>query len=87
MQRSYSRFNDEAYSGKFRKDGKLLIAGDKAGYVKVFDVKTKAVLRNLKQHTNAVRCAIWSSNALHFLTASDDSSVKRWDLPSQEVIW
>jgi len=41
LQRSYSRFSSDAYSGKFRRDGKLLVAGDGAGYVKVFDVKTK----------------------------------------------
>ena len=33
IQRSFSRFNDEAYSGRFRKDGKLVVAGDKAGLV------------------------------------------------------
>ena len=53
--KSFTRFTDEAYSGKFRFDGKLLLAGDKAGYVKVFDVGTKAVLRQLKKHSSAVR--------------------------------
>ena len=60
VQRSYSRFTDDCFSGRFRKDGKLLVAGDKEGYVKVFDVKTKALLRQLKRHTAAVRATTWA---------------------------
>lgn len=87
IQRSYSRFDDEAYSGRFRKDGTLIVAGDKSGYVRVFDVKTKAVLRYMKRHTAAVRATIWGTNALQFLTGSDDCHVKLWDLPGEDVIW
>ena len=87
IQRTFSRFNDEAYSGKFRKDGKLVIAGEKGGYVKVFDVKTKAVLRALKSHTNAVRSVDWLPNGLEFISGSDDGTVKLWDLASQEVLF
>ncbi len=87
IQRTFARFNDEAYSGKFRKDGKLVVAGDKAGYVKVFDVKTKAVLRTLKSHENAVRSTDWLPNGLHFISGSDDSTVKLWDLATQEVLY
>jgi len=87
IQRSYSRFDDEAYSGRFRKDGTLLIAGDKSGYVRVFDVKTKAVLRYMKRHSAAVRAAVWGTNALQFITGSDDYHVKLWDLPGEDVLW
>ena len=87
IQRTFSRFNDEAYSGKFRKDGKLVVAGDKAGYVKVFDVKTKAVLRTLKSHENAVRSTEWLQNGLQFISGSDDSTIKLWDLATQEVLY
>jgi len=87
VQRSFSRFTDDAFSGKFRKDGKLLCAGDKAGYVKVFDVTTKAVLRQFKQHTAAVRSTTWTSDGLCVLSGSDDKSVKRWDLATGDVAW
>ena len=87
VQRSFSRFTDDAYSGHFRKDGKLIVAGDKNGNVKVFDVKSKAMLRQLKSHTSAVKATIWSSDGLFMLSGSDDKKVKRWDLGTQEVIW
>ena len=40
-------------------------------YVKVFDIKTKAVLRNSKGHGDAVRSTQWSMTGLHYLSASD----------------
>ena len=87
VQRAYSRFTDDAYSGRFRKDGKLIVAGSKDGYVKVFDMKTKAVLRQLKKHTAPVRTTVWSSDGLHIISGSDDRKVKLWDLATEDVIW
>ena len=87
VQRAYSRFTDDAYSGRFRKDGKLIVAGSKDGYVKVFDMKTKAVLRQLKKHTAPVRSTVWSSDGLHIISGSDDRKVKLWDLATEDVIW
>jgi len=85
--KSFTRFTDEAFSGKFRHDGKLLLAGDKAGYLKVFDVATKAVLRQLRKHSSAVRTTSWTCDGLHMLTGSDDRTVKRWDIGTQDVVW
>ena len=36
VQRSYTRFTDNAYSGRLRRDGKLFVAGEKTGHVKIF---------------------------------------------------
>jgi len=87
IQRSFSRFSDDAYSGKFRKDGKLIVAGDKMGTVKIFDVQSKAMLRQMKRHSGAVRSTCWNSDGLYFLSASDDKTVKKWDLGTGEVVW
>lgn len=87
VQRAYSRFDDDAFSGRFRKDGKLLVAGDKSGFVKVFDVSSKSILRQMKRHTAAVRSTAWTSDGLHLISGSDDSSVNVWDLASGEITW
>lgn len=47
----FSRFLDIAYSGNFRPDGKLLVAGDEKGNVKLFDVETKTMLRQAQPHS------------------------------------
>ncbi len=55
IQRSFTRFQDDAYSAKFRRDGKLFVTGDKSGKIKVVDVHTKSILREISSHTSAVR--------------------------------
>ena len=50
--KSFSRFLDIAYSGNFRRDGKLLTAGDEKGTVKLFDVETKTMLRQAQPHSS-----------------------------------
>lgn len=87
IQRSYSRFQDDAFSGKYRKDGKLIVAGDKSGYVKVFDVQSKSMLRQMKQHQAAVRTTTWTADGLHVISGSDDKKILVSDLATEEIVW
>ncbi len=48
--KTISRFREAAYSGCFRDDGKLLAAGTEDGVVKVFDVSSRAILRQCRGH-------------------------------------
>lgn len=85
--RSYSRFQDDVYCGKFRQDGKLLLTSDKEGYVKVVDVQTKSILRQMKKHQSASRSCQWMSDHLHFISGGDDARLIYWDLALQQVLW
>jgi U3 small nucleolar RNA-associated protein 15 len=87
VQRAFSRFSDDAFSGRIRKDGKLIAAGDKSGVVQAFDSTTKTVLRSFKKHTGAVRGVCWSSDGVNIISGSDDSTVKRWDLGTGQLVW
>lgn len=87
IQKSFSRFTDDAFCGKFRKDGKLIVAGEKTGTVKIFDVQTKAMLRQIRRHSAAVRTTCWNSDGLFFLSGSDDKTVKKWDVATGEIVW
>lgn len=87
IQRSYSRFSNDAFSGKFRHDGKLIVAGEKTGVVKVFEVQNKSLLRQMKHHTSAVRSVAWTIDGINILSASDDKKVFRWDLATEELLW
>lgn len=86
VQRTFSRFRDVAYSGTFRPDGKLLVAGGESGIVQVFDAGSRAVLRQLKGHTRAVHFTRYGRDNLHVLSASDDRSVRWWDVPTQAEV-
>lgn len=82
--RTFSRFKDVARSGSFRADGKLLVAGDDSGLVQVFDASSRSVLRQLKGHELAVHVAHFSPNPTQILTASDDRTVRLWDMPEEK---
>jgi U3 small nucleolar RNA-associated protein 15 len=81
-----SRFKDVVYSGSFRNDGKLLVAGGEEGVVRLCDVSTKFVLRNFKGHEKAVHVTKFSPNNMHVMSASDDRTVRCWDMTTSEEL-
>ncbi|KAJ9528735.1 hypothetical protein QJQ45_020637 [Haematococcus lacustris] len=84
--RTFGRFKDTAYSGSFRSDGKLLVAGGQDGVVKVFDSGSRAMLRQLKAHKRPTHVARWSPDKLHVLSGSDDVTVRWWDVTAGEQV-
>ncbi len=48
VRRTISRFSEVAYSGTWRKDGKLVVAGSDDHHVRVFDANSRVVLRTMK---------------------------------------
>lgn len=80
--KSFTRFRDTAYSGRFRSDGQLLVAGCEDKVVRLFDVSGKAALRTFKGHTKAVHVTDFTSSRYHILTASDDYTCRLWDIPN-----
>jgi len=84
--RTFSRFKDTAYSGVFRADGRLLAAGGEDGVVQVFDAGSRAVLRQFKGHKRPTHVARWSPDKLHVLSASDDVTIRWWDVTSGEQV-
>lgn len=49
--KTFTRFKDTAYSGRFRSDGQLLVAGCEDAVVRLFDVSGRVALRTFKGHT------------------------------------
>ncbi|XP_072437758.1 U3 small nucleolar RNA-associated protein 15 homolog isoform X2 [Chiloscyllium punctatum] len=80
--KTFSRFNDTAYCGTYRNDGRLLAAGSEDGIVRLFDVAGRAALRQYSGHTKAVQVTAFTSDKYHLMSGSDDYSVRLWDIPS-----
>ena len=84
--KTISRFKDIAYSGSFRQDGKLIVAGDATGLVQMFDGGSRAILRSFKAHNLPTQVTQFSTNKSNILSASDDKTVRIWDIPSGESV-
>lgn len=84
--KNLSRFEGNSYGGTFRKDGRLLVAGDEKGTVRLFDTSTKNVLRVFTGHKAAVHRNVFTADNAHIASFSDDRTVKLWDIPTQKAV-
>ncbi|CAH0053141.1 unnamed protein product [Clonostachys solani] len=83
--KSITRFGDVARSGEIRRDGRVLVAGDDTGKIQVFDVNSRAILKTWTTHKQPTWVTKFSPTDLTtLLSASDDRTVRLWDLPSNE---
>ncbi|KAH7326066.1 WD40-repeat-containing domain protein [Stachybotrys elegans] len=85
--KTITRFGDVARSGDIRRDGRVLVAGDDTGKMQVFDMGSRAILKTWDTHKQPVWTTKFSPTDLtSLLSASDDKTVRLWDLPSGEPV-
>jgi U3 small nucleolar RNA-associated protein 15 len=85
--KTISRFGDNARSGEIRRDGRVLVAGEDSGRIQVFDVSSRSILRTWLDHKQPVWTTKFSPTELTtLLSASDDKTVRLWDLPSNDPV-
>ena len=82
--KSINRFGDTAHGAEIRRDGRVMVAGDETGTIQVFDVNTRAIFKTWKEHKQPVWTTKFSpSDPTTLMSASDDRTVRLWDLPSE----
>ncbi|KAK4692632.1 U3 small nucleolar RNA-associated protein 15, partial [Lecanoromycetidae sp. Uapishka_2] len=85
--KTISRFDDIAHGAEIRRDGRVMVAGDETGAIQVFDISSRAILKTWKEHKQPVWATKFSPiEPTTLMSASDDRTVKLWDLPSQESV-
>ena len=83
--KTISRFDDIAHGGELRRDGRIMVAGDESGAIQVFDISSRAILKTWKEHKQPVWATKFSpTEPTTLMSASDDRTIRLWDLPSQE---
>ncbi|PWY90924.1 small nucleolar ribonucleo protein complex subunit Utp15 [Aspergillus heteromorphus CBS 117.55] len=82
--RTITRFDDTVRGTDIRPDGRVIAVGDDTGTVQVFDVSSRAILKTWREHQQPVWVTKFSpSDPTSVLTASDDRTVRLWDLPTE----
>ncbi|KJE94791.1 U3 small nucleolar RNA-associated protein 15 [Capsaspora owczarzaki ATCC 30864] len=86
VKKTLSRFKDVAYCGTFRRDGKLLVAGDESGLVQLLDPNSRSVLRTFAGHQRAVHVTRFATDDNQIMSAGDDAVVRCWDIPAERQV-
>lgn len=86
--KTFRHFRQNAYSGSFRADGRLLVAGGDEPLVQLFDVTPMKLelKRKFKGHTAAVHLARFASNGIQMFSGSDDKTVRLWDAATESEL-
>lgn len=79
-------FQLNAFGATFRGDNKLIAAGSDEGTVRLFDIKTKALLRQFVGHTRPTRRITFVDSGKQIVSFSDDTTVALWDIPQQAKV-
>ncbi|ANZ77201.1 BA75_04210T0 [Komagataella pastoris] len=84
--KTFSRFKDTVYSGEFRHDGKLLVAGDASGLVQIFHADNpRSLLVSFKPSSYPTHVTKFHpNNNSNLLTASDDRIVRLYDITNTD---
>lgn len=86
MYRTLTRFKDVVHCASYRRDGKVLAAGDERGCTQLFDLGSRAVMRTFEGHQRAVHVARFSPDSTQLFTASDDQRALCWDIAAERQI-
>jgi U3 small nucleolar RNA-associated protein 15 len=81
--KTITRFDDIAYSGEVRYDGRVLAAGDETGAIQIFDANSRAILKTWKEQKQPVHTVRWSPHdTTALMSCGDDNTVRLWELSS-----
>mmetsp|Transcript_14228 Transcript_14228/g.36374 ORF Transcript_14228/g.36374 Transcript_14228/m.36374 type:complete len:494 (+) Transcript_14228:67-1548(+) len=85
--KTIGRFKDVAYSGHYRDDGRVIVAGGETGIVQLFDTQSRSILRGFKGHEGAVHVTRCSPDLVTVFSGGDDKTVRHWDVPTEKECW
>ena len=74
------RFTEAITSIKLRDDGAVLLVGDKAGQITLVELQNKLALRTYNDHKNEINYMDFSVCRRKFVSCSNESSWKMYDI-------
>jgi U3 small nucleolar RNA-associated protein 15 len=85
--KSFAKFKGNAYGVSFRSDGLLLVCGGEEGRVRVFDEKSKTMMKQFVGHAGPVRLSKFFPDKVTVLSGGDDGTVRKWDLGTETLMF
>lgn len=84
---SWAKHKNMVHCLAYRRDGKLLVAGDEDGSANIYDVSmNKAIIRRLRGHSGAIYATVFCPNSTYVATCGKDQTVKLWDVPTGQIV-
>lgn len=84
--KTFTRFHNTVYGASYRSDGNLIVAGNEDCKVRLFDNEGRVPLRIFKGHSRPVHVSKFCNNLKHIFTASDDKTMRIWDVATEKSI-
>jgi len=76
-----------ANCSSFSSDGKLLAAGGRDGVVKIWEMPTGTLIKNLRAHTDSVSQVVFNPNKKYLATLSIDETLRIWDINNWNEVY
>ena len=84
---SWSKHKNIVTALAYRKDAKLLIAGDADGSANIYDISiSKSIIRRLRGHDGAIHTLAFCGSGTRVASGGQDQTVKIWDVPTGQVL-
>lgn len=86
--RTIARTSSPFHGTDIRRDGRVVLTGSESGSIQAFDTSSRAILKTWTEHKQPVWVTKWHPHDLTIsMSASDDTTVRLWDLPSETSTW
>jgi U3 small nucleolar RNA-associated protein 15 len=86
--RTIARTSSPFHGTDVRRDGRVVLTGSESGSIQAFDTSSRAILKTWTEHKQPVWVTKWHPRDLTTcMSASDDTTVRLWDLPSETSTW
>lgn len=72
--------NNKILAVKFSPDGKLVVASDFFGMIRLWNVRTSRMVVEWKAHQDAIFGVVFTPNGRGLVTTGKDQKLKYWDL-------
>jgi len=88
VERTIARTSSAFHGTDIRRDGRVVLTGSESGSIQAFDTSSRAILKTWTEHKQPVWVTKWHPrNLTSCMSASDDTTVRAWDLPAESSVW